>query len=168
MPAVPTLSPPQAAAALLLAGAPLSPAALAGEFDLLAEGTPTTYVLDDAGVLNKTTKKSVGDQLKALEVRRAGGLAGGGRGLAGQLGARSRRGDGVQGAARPITAAQAGMPLPRGCTQGLPASSHRLRRCLLPARSPAAPRRRPPATAWRWPPCGAWSLRTTPLPLATS
>lgn len=60
---------PQAATAALLLGAPLTPAALAGEFDLLAEGTPSTYVLDDAGILNKTTKKSVGDQLKALEVR---------------------------------------------------------------------------------------------------
>ena len=59
---------PQAATAALLLGAPLAPAALAGEFDLLAEGTPSTYVLDDAGILNKTTKKSVGDQLKALEV----------------------------------------------------------------------------------------------------
>ncbi|EFN54260.1 hypothetical protein CHLNCDRAFT_58309 [Chlorella variabilis] len=56
-----------AAAAALLAAAPLSGAALAGEFDLLAEGTPSTYVLDDAAVLNKTTKKTVGDQLKALE-----------------------------------------------------------------------------------------------------
>jgi uncharacterized membrane protein YgcG len=60
----------QAAAAALLTVSPLSGAALAGEFDLLAEGTPSTYVLDDAAVLNKTTKKSVGDQLRDLEVRR--------------------------------------------------------------------------------------------------
>ncbi|PRW59628.1 UPF0603 chloroplastic [Chlorella sorokiniana] len=56
-----------AATAALLLGAPLAPAALAGEFDLLAEGTPSTYILDDAAVLNKTTKKTVSDQLKALE-----------------------------------------------------------------------------------------------------
>lgn len=42
--------------------------AFAGEFDLLAEGTPSSYVIDDAGVLNKTTRKSVNDDLKALEV----------------------------------------------------------------------------------------------------
>lgn len=65
----------QAATAALLLGAPLAPAALAGEFDLLAEGTPSTYILDDASILNKTTKKSVGDQLKALEVGRAAGVA---------------------------------------------------------------------------------------------
>ena len=67
---------PQAAAAAVLAASPLSGAALAGEFDLLAEGTPTTYILDDAAVLNKTTKKSVGDQLKALEVGAGRRLAG--------------------------------------------------------------------------------------------
>lgn len=53
---------------MLLSASPLSGAALAGEFDLLAEGTPTSYILDDASVLNKTTKKTVTDQLKALEV----------------------------------------------------------------------------------------------------
>lgn len=42
-------------------------AALAGEFDLLAGGAPSEYVLDDAGVLNRTTEKSLGDQLAALE-----------------------------------------------------------------------------------------------------
>lgn len=52
---------------MLLSASPLSGAALAGEFDLLAEGTPTSYILDDASVLNKTTKKTVTDQLKALE-----------------------------------------------------------------------------------------------------
>lgn len=55
-----------AAAALLL-----SPCeALANEFDILNEPKPTTnYVIDDAGVLNKTTKKSINDQLSRLEVR---------------------------------------------------------------------------------------------------
>ena len=54
-----------AAAALLL-----SPCeALANEFDILNEATPTkNYVIDDAGVLNKTTKKSVNDELSRLEV----------------------------------------------------------------------------------------------------
>ncbi|KAK9903504.1 hypothetical protein WJX75_007430 [Coccomyxa subellipsoidea] len=53
-----------AAAALLL-----SPCdALANEFDILNEPTPTkNYVIDDAGVLNKTTKKSVNDELSRLE-----------------------------------------------------------------------------------------------------
>lgn len=54
-----------AAAALLL-----SPCeALANEFDILNEPTPTkNYVIDDANVLNKTTKKSVNDELSRLEV----------------------------------------------------------------------------------------------------
>ncbi|CAL8465281.1 g4816 [Coccomyxa elongata] len=53
-----------AAAALLL-----SPCeALANEFDILNEPTPTkNYVIDDANVLNKTTKKSVNDELSRLE-----------------------------------------------------------------------------------------------------
>jgi uncharacterized protein len=55
----------QAGAAALLLASPLS--AVANEFDLLANGTPDTYVLDDASVLNKTTKKSVGDELRELE-----------------------------------------------------------------------------------------------------
>lgn len=54
-----------AAAALLL-----SPCeALANEFDIMNEPRPTTnYVIDDAGVLNKTTRKSLNDQLSRLEV----------------------------------------------------------------------------------------------------
>ncbi len=54
-----------AAAALLL-----SPCdALANEFDIMNEPRPTTnYVIDDAGVLNKTTRKSINDQLSRLEV----------------------------------------------------------------------------------------------------
>jgi len=55
----------QAAAAALLVATPLS--AVANEFDLLANGTPDTYIVDDASVLNKTTKKSVGDALRELE-----------------------------------------------------------------------------------------------------
>ena len=54
-----------AAAALLL-----SPCnALANEFDIMSEPKPTTnYVIDDAGVLNKTTRKNINDQLSRLEV----------------------------------------------------------------------------------------------------
>ena len=54
-----------AAAALLL-----SPCdALANEFDIMNEPKPTTnYVIDDAGVLNKTTRKNINDQLSRLEV----------------------------------------------------------------------------------------------------
>lgn len=55
-------------AAALLTLSPLSGAALASEFDLFAEGpNPSSYVLDDANVINKTTKKSVGDALAKLE-----------------------------------------------------------------------------------------------------
>ncbi len=66
-----SLSAMQAAAAAVLLMSPVNGAALAGEFDLLAEGTPSTYVLDDANVLNKTTKKSVSDALSQLEVSAA-------------------------------------------------------------------------------------------------
>lgn len=62
---LPSFSPLQAGAAALLLATPLS--AFANEFDLLANGTPDTYVLDDASVLNRTTKKSVGDELQELE-----------------------------------------------------------------------------------------------------
>lgn len=56
-----------AAAALLSLGA-VTGAALATEFDLRQEPTPTSrYVLDDAGVLSKATKKSLNERLKALE-----------------------------------------------------------------------------------------------------
>jgi len=41
--------------------------AIANEFDLLASGTPDSYVIDDASVLNRTTRQSVGDALKNLE-----------------------------------------------------------------------------------------------------
>ena len=54
-----------AAAALLL-----SPCeALANEFDVLNEAKPSSnYIIDDANVLNKTTRKTVNDQLSRLEV----------------------------------------------------------------------------------------------------
>ena len=57
-----------AAAALLL-----SPCnAQANEFDIMSEPKPTTnYVIDDAGVLNKTTRKNINDQLSRLEVTSA-------------------------------------------------------------------------------------------------
>lgn len=60
----------QAAAAATLAASAVSPAALAGEFDLLASPKPTsTYVIDDASVLNRTTRKSVTDALVRLETK---------------------------------------------------------------------------------------------------
>lgn len=43
--------------------------AVANEFDLLAGGTPDTYILDDASVLNRTTRQSVGDELRDLEAK---------------------------------------------------------------------------------------------------
>lgn len=55
----------QTSIAALIAATPLS--AIANEFDLLANGTPDTYVVDDASVLNKTTRKSIGDALRNVE-----------------------------------------------------------------------------------------------------
>ena len=44
-------------------------AALANEFDLLSSPTPTkNYIIDDAGVLNRTTKKGLSEELNKLEV----------------------------------------------------------------------------------------------------
>lgn len=41
---------------------------MANEFDLLATQTPTNnYLIDDAGVLNRTTKKGVNEELAKLE-----------------------------------------------------------------------------------------------------
>ena len=68
---IPPHSPPpppplQAAAAAALAFTPLT--AAAGEFDLLQAKTPTAaYVIDDASVLNRTTRKTLNDSLAALE-----------------------------------------------------------------------------------------------------
>eukprot|EP00983_Pelagomonas_calceolata_P031892 1001485-Pelagomonas_calceolata.AAC.1 len=53
-------------ASVLAGGAP----ALASEFDLLAEPKPTTsYYIDDAGALSKSTKSDLDKKLKDLEVR---------------------------------------------------------------------------------------------------
>jgi len=47
----------------------LSGAAIASEFDVINTSTPSlNYLIDDAGVLNKTTKKAVNDRLYKLEV----------------------------------------------------------------------------------------------------
>ncbi|KAK9805499.1 hypothetical protein WJX72_001601 [[Myrmecia] bisecta] len=57
-----------AAAAAVLSVSSLSGAALANEFDLLSEPVPTNnYLIDDANVLNKTTKKGVNTALARLE-----------------------------------------------------------------------------------------------------
>lgn len=62
----------QAGTAALLALAPAG-AALANEFDLLNEPRPTSnYVIDDANVLNKTSKKELNYNLAQLEVTSAG------------------------------------------------------------------------------------------------
>ena len=55
------------AAAAMIAATPL--AACANEFDLLSSSTPETYIVDDASVLNKTTRSSVASQLKDLELK---------------------------------------------------------------------------------------------------
>ena len=48
----------------------LSGAALANELDILNEPPPgTQHVIDDAGVLNKTTRRALNDELSRLEVR---------------------------------------------------------------------------------------------------
>ncbi|MEO2191115.1 MAG: TPM domain-containing protein [bacterium] len=55
------------AAAAMIAATPL--AASANEFDLLSSGTPDTYIVDDASVLNRTTRDSISSKLKDLEVK---------------------------------------------------------------------------------------------------
>lgn len=50
----------------------VSGAALANELDILNQPPPSTqHVIDDAGVLNKTTRKGLNDDLTRLEVRAA-------------------------------------------------------------------------------------------------
>lgn len=47
-----------------------SGAALANELDVINEPKPTKqHVIDDAGVLNKTNRKGLNDELTRLEVR---------------------------------------------------------------------------------------------------
>lgn len=59
----------QAGAAAMIGAGSLSGVAVANEFDLMSSPTPTrTYIIDDAGVLNRTTKKSLTDDLTKLEV----------------------------------------------------------------------------------------------------
>ena len=49
--------------------------ALATEFDVINTSTPSlNYLIDDANVLNKTTKKAVNDRLYKLEVNGIQGL----------------------------------------------------------------------------------------------
>ena len=58
----------QAGAAALLSLGSVG-AGLANEFDLISSPTPTNnYLIDDAGVLNRTTKKGINDSLSRLEV----------------------------------------------------------------------------------------------------
>lgn len=57
------------AAAMLTMGS-LSGAAVASEFDVLAEPRPTnTYFVDDAGVLSRSTKSDINKRLSILEVQ---------------------------------------------------------------------------------------------------
>ncbi|KXZ41469.1 hypothetical protein GPECTOR_449g345 [Gonium pectorale] len=57
------------AAALLSLGA-LGAPAIASEFDVLAEPTPTTnYFVDDANVLSKSTRSDINKRLKLLEIQ---------------------------------------------------------------------------------------------------
>ena len=59
-------------AAALLSVSSIPAAAVATEFDVMNTSTPSlNYLIDDAGVLNKTTKKSVNDRLYKLEASRA-------------------------------------------------------------------------------------------------
>lgn len=58
------------AAAMLSMGAMAAPPAIATEFDILSEPTPTSsYYIDDANVLSKATRSEVNKRLKLLEVR---------------------------------------------------------------------------------------------------
>ncbi len=59
----------QAAAAAVLAAGSVSGAALANELDIMQEPRPSQqHVIDDAGVMNRTTKKGVNDELTRFEV----------------------------------------------------------------------------------------------------
>jgi len=61
---------PQAGAAAVLSFGGVGGAALANELDILNLPAPgTQHVIDDAGVLNKTTRKGLNDELSRLEVR---------------------------------------------------------------------------------------------------
>ena len=62
-------------AAALLSASSIAPAAIATEFDVMNTSVPSlNYLIDDAGVLNKTTKKSVNDRLYKLEASVPSGL----------------------------------------------------------------------------------------------
>ncbi len=57
-------------AAAMMTLSSFSGVAMASEFDLLAESTPTnSYYLDDASVLSVSTKGDINKKLKDLEVR---------------------------------------------------------------------------------------------------
>ena len=59
----------QAGAAAVLSFSGIGGAALANELDILNQPPPgTQHVIDDAGVLNKTTRKGLNDELSRLEV----------------------------------------------------------------------------------------------------
>ena len=60
----------QASAAALLSFGGFSDMALANELDVINEPKPTKqHVIDDAGVINKTNRKGLNDELTRLEVR---------------------------------------------------------------------------------------------------
>ena len=63
----------QAGAAAMLSIGSVGGAAFANELDILNQPPPgTQHVIDDAGVLNKTTRKSLNDELSRLEARTDG------------------------------------------------------------------------------------------------
>jgi hypothetical protein len=65
-----------AAGAAVLLSAGVAAPALATEFDILAEPTPTkAYFVDDASVLSKSTKSELNKKLGILEVRSHGSMA---------------------------------------------------------------------------------------------
>lgn len=51
-----------------LVASPVCLPAAASEADLVGDGTPTEYIIDDAKVLNRTTRSELGSRLKSLEV----------------------------------------------------------------------------------------------------
>jgi uncharacterized membrane protein YgcG len=64
-----------AAGAAVLLSAGMAAPALATEFDILAEPTPTkSYFVDDASVLSKSTRSELNKKLGILEVRSAAPL----------------------------------------------------------------------------------------------
>lgn len=126
-----------AGAAALLTMSPLSGAAIASEFDIMAEPRPTTtFYFDDAGVLSKSTRTEVNKKLNNLEVRLA---------RSAQCSAAPRR---HPAPAAPAAACSVQRPAD-ALRPSAPARARASRSVGPTCCCPAAARRSRPATGWR-------------------